>query len=690
MKIFEDIKKIKGIGDKTAALFNRLSVFTVEDLLHYYPRTYVKYEEPVKIKDALDGETCSMRLFVNADFKWKKVRNLSIGTGYASDGENTVAVTFFNVPYLKSKMVKGARYIFRSKLIIENGRYKLEQPSVYTEAEYEDLMQSLMPVYPLTKGLSNKTVQKSVERCIEDENYPSMYEEYLTEDIVDSFSLMSTKEAIKMMHFPKDPLDLLNARKRLAFDELITFLMMVRRYEKGSKKREQSSFAMIESALPERLIEKLPFELTDGQKDAYNDVKEDLCSGFIMNRLIQGDVGSGKTIVAFLAMLTCAGNGYQSAIMVPTEILAIMHFNNLKKMIDDYDLPVNIHLLTGHTSAKDRKEILSSIKENKGDLIVGTHALFQEDVEFNDLALVITDEQHRFGVRQRQYFSQKGNKPHILAMSATPIPRTLSIVLFRDMSLSVIEHKPSNRLPVKNCVVGTSYRNKAYEFIVSEIRKGHQAYIICPMVEMNEGIENIENVTDYASMLKSVMPKDISIDILHGRMKDDVKNKVMENFVNRNTDILVATTVVEVGVDVPNATVMMIENAERFGLSQLHQLRGRIGRGDAQSYCIFLNCQKNGKDNERLNILNSSNDGFKIAEEDLRLRGSGDIFGIRQSGRIKFDIADIYEDHKLIESINDLIDDISEKDPSGTLSCYIPLYEHVRDNEHKFIDFNTI
>ncbi len=689
MKIYEDIKSIKGIGEKTAGYLNKLGVFSSYDLLNYFPRTYVKYEDPVKLDPENCGKLSSYRLFVKDNFKWKKIRNLSIGTGYLSDGKNTVSVTFFNVPYYKGKLVSGASYIFRGKVSLENGRYKMEQPKIYTEAEYHELLKGLWPVYRLTKGLSNKVVSRSVERCAYENDLISTYKEYLPEDAVKRFGLCPPGEAIIGIHFPKDEEHIRSCRKRLSFDELITFLCMIRSYS-GKNNAEKSDHVMIETALVPRVMEKLPYDLTEDQLSALKDIVSDMTGGFVMNRLIQGDVGSGKTIIAFLSMLLCADNGYQSAMMAPTELLSAMHFNNLKALIEDNHIDIRIALLTGQTSAKERKEVLEGLKDGSIRMIIGTHALFQNKVEFKDLALVITDEQHRFGVKQRQMLSQKSTSPHILAMSATPIPRTLSIVLFRDMSLSVIKHKPSSRRPVKNCVVDTTYRPKAYQFIASEIKKGHQAYVICPLVESTDGLENVENVTDYAEKLKKELPPEIRIEYLHGKMKDSVKNEIMDNFAKGNTDVLVSTTVIEVGIDVPNSTVIMIENSERFGLAQLHQLRGRIGRGKDQSYSIFIDSSDKPEDNKRLQILNETNDGFLIAEEDLKIRGAGDVFGIRQSGFIPFDIADIYEDHDLIVSINDYLDEICTNEGISSDPKYSGIIEHINENMHKFIDFKTI
>lgn len=690
MPVYEDIKSIKGIGEKTARLFNKLGVFTVDDLLRYYPRTYVQYPEITKLKDnCTDGAVIAVRLFVTEDFKFKQLKNINIGSGRASDGEDIAYITFFNTPYHRAKLVYGASYIFYGHLKIENGRYKLEQPFFYTEAEYQGLKTSLQPVYSLTKGLSNKTVLKSVKSCIENECYTELYDEYLPDVIKEDFELKDRKKAIEGMHFPESTDDYMLSRKRLVFDELFSFLYMLKSI-KGDEKRPRTEFKMIESAGPKMLGEKLPYKLTGAQLKAFSDITEDMTSGYAMNRLIQGDVGSGKTIVAFLALLMCVENGYQGAMMAPTEILAQQHYENICALTEKYDLPFKSALLTGHTTVKNKRLIYERLLSGEINVVIGTHAIIQDKVAFRQLALVITDEQHRFGVKQRENLSGKGSMPHILVMSATPIPRTLAIVIYGDLDISVMDEKPSSRVPIKNCVVGTSYRNTAYKFMADEIKKGHQVYIICPMVEASEELSEVCDVTGYTKRLREIFPESIRIEALHGQMKADSKRNIMEGFVKHDIDILVSTTVVEVGVDVPNATVMMIENAERFGLSALHQLRGRIGRGKAQSYCIFINGNDSNEHNKRLDVLNRSNDGFYIAKEDLKLRGAGDIFGIRQSGELEFELADIYEDSELILKINETIEKTENKEIVLSKEEDRTLKNYLAENTHKFIDFRTI
>ena len=463
------------------------------------------------------------------------------------------------------------------------------------------------------------------------------------------YDLILRKQAVHAIHFPKDKEEYMQARRRLVFEEFFFFALALHQMKQG-KHQKPSPYEMNTFELPEKLMDRLPFDLTDGQKRAWEDIRQDLTSGVVMNRLIQGDVGSGKTIVAVLALLACVGNGHQGAIMVPTEVLAEQHLKTFQEYLEPFDIRVD--LLVGSMTASQKHRVYEALEMGMTDIVIGTHALIQEKVHYKDLALVVTDEQHRFGVRQREEFSQKGLEPHMLVMSATPIPRTLAIILYGDLDISVIDVMPSDRLPIKNCVVGTSYRPKAYEFIEAQVRQGHQVYIICPMVEESENME-AENVTDYTDTMKGTLSPSIRVECLHGKMKAGAKNDIMERFAAGEIDVLVSTTVIEVGINVPNATVMMVENAERFGLAQLHQLRGRVGRGSAQSYCIFMAGNSSRETMERLNILGGSNDGFYVAEQDLKLRGPGDLFGIRQSGELNFALADIYQDAGILKDANE-------------------------------------
>lgn len=686
MKYSDDIVSIKGIGDKTAKLFYRMGIYTVKDLLEFYPRDYQTFENPIPISKARDGDVVTLELVIPSAFKWKRVRNLSIGTGAGSDGTDLVSITYFNAPYLKRQLIAGSTYLFRGKIKKQNGKYRMDQPKLFTWKEYEEKLGILEPCYPLTSGLKNSTVLKAVQQAFD--GYEE--EDYLPEYLRKAYNLLPLYKAKWKIHFPKDWEELVEARRRLVFDEFFLFLIGIR-CMKEQNEELQSDYPMIETAEPERLIEKLPYRLTEAQMRVWREIKRDMVSGKCMNRLVQGDVGSGKTILAFLSLLLTVTNGYQGALMAPTEILATQHFEQLCEMTQKYQLPFKSVLLTGSIGTAAKQELYREIESGEANVIIGTHALIQEKVIYQKLGLVITDEQHRFGVRQRETLSGKGGRAHVLVMSATPIPRTLAIILFGDLHLSVVDELPTDRLPIKNCVVGISYRKKAYEFITSQVQKGRQVYVICPMVEAGEeGTEGLENVVDYGEKLKSTLPPEIHVEILHGKMKPADKKRIMDAFASGDIHVLVSTTVIEVGINVPNATVMMVENAERFGLAQLHQLRGRIGRGKEQSYCIFVSGSDNEASMKRLKILNQSNDGFYIAEEDLKLRGPGDLFGIRQSGVMEFRIADIYQDAELLKKVSMSVDEMLEKDRDLTGEEHAKLKRYLTENTGNFVDFRSI
>lgn len=660
----QPITVLKGIGEKTAGLFAKLGVETVEELLHDYPRAYDAYEEPVpvgKLREkgmfAVSGQlmkTPSVRRFKNIQVVITDVRDMT----------GALQLTWYNMPYLRNVLQMGQILIFRGRVVKKNGRLTMEQPEVFTPEQYRGIMHSMQPVYGQTKGLGNKTITRAVQQALEQRQ---MEREYLPEELRSRYELAEYNYAIEHIHFPADRKELLFARKRLVFDEFLFFLLSVRRL-KEKRQDLKSSYVIPRSAKVDQLLDSLPYELTGAQKKVLEEVRRDLESGLVMNRLVQGDVGSGKTIVAVLALLETAMNGCQGALMAPTEVLAKQHYESIIGLFSTYGIEKQVVLVTGSMTAKEKRLAYEKIASHEADIIVGTHALIQEKVHYDRLALVITDEQHRFGVGQREALGNKGSEhdpeltPHVLVMSATPIPRTLAIILYGDLDISIIDEMPAERLPVKNCVVNTGYRDKAYQFIAREIAAGRQAYVICPMVEESEMIE-AENVLDYTKLLREKLPAGITVEYLHGKMKGKEKNKIMERFASGEIQVLVSTTVVEVGVNVPNATVMMIENAERFGLAQLHQLRGRVGRGAHQSYCIMVNCSDQDGTQERLDILNRSNDGFYIASEDLKLRGPGDFFGIRQSGDMEFKIADIFTDANLLKTVSEEVNRILERDP---------------------------
>lgn len=681
------VNRIKGVGEKTAALFGKINVYTVDDLIRHYPRDYETYDAPVSIRETSPGSVQAVYGQITAIPNVKKVRNLSILNAILKDDNgDSIQLTFFNMPFLKKVLKPGGFYLFRG-LVQQRGTHKImEQPRMFTWDEYRQKSGRLLPRYALTKGLTNQTVQKSVAQALE---YYPPEKEYLPQVILQKYPMLTHREAVYALHFPESREELLTARNRMVFEEFFSFLLVLRKNKELAAKTE-NHFPMYETADTVRFLEQLPFPLTKAQKKVWGELREDMGSPYAMNRLIQGDVGSGKTILAVLALLMCAANGYQGAMMAPTEVLAVQHFETISSYVKKYGIAFRPVLLTGSMTAKEKREAYAKIASGEANLIIGTHALIQEKVEYSSLALVVTDEQHRFGVRQRETLAAKGSVPHVLVMSATPIPRTLAIILYGDLKVSVIDELPANRLPIKNCVVGTSYRPKAYEFIAKEVAAGRQAYVICPMVEEGES-EDLENVVDYTEKLRAVLPPSVQVAYLHGKMRPADKNRIMEEFAAKEIDVLVSTTVIEVGINVPNATVMMVENAERFGLAQLHQLRGRVGRGEFQSYCIFISTSEAKETMERLQILNHSNDGFHIASEDLKLRGPGDIFGIRQSGEFAFVLGDIYTDANILKEASDAVEQLLVSDPELTDDDSLALVNYFKEHTAvNVVDFRTI
>ncbi len=671
----EPVTSLKGIGEKSGSLFKKLGVGTVEELLHYYPRAYDAYEAPVPVGQVKEGGIVAVSGQLLKTASVRRFKNIQVIVTTVKDMTGGLTLTWFNMPYLRSTLQMGKILVFRGRVVKKNNRLTMEQPEIFAPEVYEGIMHSMQPIYGQTRGLGNKAITKAVAQALEQRR---MEREYLPSFLRNKYQLAEYNYAIEHIHFPSDQKELLFARKRLVFDEFFFFLLAVRRLKEKRQDR-RSEYVMNHVPELDKLQESLPYALTGAQIKVLEEVRGDLEGGLVMNRLIQGDVGSGKTIIAVLALLQAAYNGFQGALMVPTEVLARQHYESIQELFAEYHIEKQVVLVTGSMTAKEKRIAYEKIAGHEADIIVGTHALIQEKVQYDRLALVITDEQHRFGVGQREALGNKaGNKsgsggendggnckgtgPHVLVMSATPIPRTLAIILYGDLDISIIDEMPANRLPIKNCVVDTGYRDKAYQFITREVEAGRQAYVICPMVEESEMIE-AENVLDYAKLLRKKLPASITVEYLHGKMKGKEKNRIMERFAGGEIQVLVSTTVVEVGVNVPNATVMMIENAERFGLAQLHQLRGRVGRGKHQSYCIMVNCSDQDGTQERLDILNRSNDGFYIASEDLKLRGPGDIFGLRQSGDMEFKLADIFTDANILKTVSEEVNGLLDANP---------------------------
>lgn len=648
------VREIKGIGEKTENLLRRLDIETVEDLVHHYPRCYTAYPEPVNVSGIKTGQRCSIYCEVASPVHLKAVRKLKICTCLAADTSGQIFLRWFNMPFLRNTLKQGEKYIFTGTPIFKDGRMMIEHPEFNFPDKYKKLMETFQPVYPLTAGLSNKTLQKAQSAAFAD--YQT--EEFLPDKVRDYYDLLEENLALREIHFPTGYEMLKKAKKRIIFDEFFRFFSALALV----KERENLSLNQYVISMGEEIrqfICRLPYELTGAQKKTLEDIRRDLAGTMTMNRLIQGDVGSGKTIVALIAMLAAVKEGYQAVLMAPTEVLAQQHYETFQKMLEPEG--VRIGLLIGSMKTSKKRQIKLQCETKTVDMVIGTHALIQQNVTFAKLALVITDEQHRFGVKQRDALSKKGEEPHVLVMSATPIPRTLGMILYRDLDVSIMNELPASRLPIKNCVVKQNARQTAWNFILKEVQMGHQSYIICPMIEESETMD-LENVTEYTRMLTGTLPPSVCVAALNGKMTAAEKNEIMERFAANEIQVLVSTTVVEVGIDVPNATVILIENAERFGLAQLHQLRGRVGRGKTQSYCIFISGSDQKEAMERLSVVGKSNDGFYIANEDLKLRGPGEFFGTRQSGTMNFALGDIYTNADILKAAAQAVDYLKTTD----------------------------
>ena len=667
------IASLKGIGEKTEALFHKVGVYRIGDLIRYYPRGFEMFDDPIPISEAEEGRVCTVAGSVFGRISVSAGRRRQVTALNLKDLTGTMKVIWFNMPFLRNTLGKGGVLILRGRVSRRKEGLVLEHPEIYyPAAKYEEKLHTMQPVYPLTAGLTNNTVIKAVKQalaCTDDSD--DILPEYLSAER----AFLPYRTSVEKMHFPGSRADFAAARQRFVYEEFLTFILSLRRMREEDN-RAENTFVFRDVPETDRFLAELPYRLTGAQMRVWEEIKSDMKGQHVMSRLVQGDVGSGKTIIAFLGLLFAGLNGYQGAMMAPTEVLARQHYENISGMLKRHHLPLKAELLTGSMTAKQKREAYERIESGEASVIVGTHALIQDKAVYHDLALVVTDEQHRFGVRQREALAGKGTKPHILVMSATPIPRTLAIILYGDLDVSVIGEMPKDRLPIKNCVVNTDYREKAYAFMKKQISAGRQCYVICPMVEESESME-AENVIDYSRMLSDELGNDITVGYLHGRMKQQEKDEIMSTFGKNEIQVLVSTTVIEVGIDVPNATVMMIENAERFGLAQLHQLRGRVGRGKYQSYCIFMTASRSEETKERLDILNHSNDGFFIASEDLRLRGPGDLFGIRQSGILDFKIADVFQDASLLKTASEDASKMLSDDPALEKPCHAKLRRYV-------------
>lgn len=665
------VRNIKGIGEKTEKLLKKLNIETVEDLVHHYPRCYMAYPDPIDVSDMKTGQRCSVRCEIVSPVHLKATGKLKICTCLGADQSGQIFFRWFNMPYLRNSLKQGQTYVFTGTPVYKNGRMMIEQPEYCIEEKYEKMMETYQPVYPLTAGLSNKTIQKAQSAVFED----FIAEEFLPETVRQYYDLTGEDQAIHEIHFPSGTEQLVEARKRIIFDEFFRFFSALKLMKEKEHQALNHYVIQMDEGIRE-FIDQLPYELTGAQKKTLQDIRHDMAGTMAMNRLIQGDVGSGKTIVAMIALYAAVRNGYQGALMAPTEVLAEQHYDSFRKMLESRG--VRIGLLTGSMKAAEKKQVKQLCESGELDIVIGTHAVIQDDVHFHNLALVVTDEQHRFGVKQRDAFMKKGMEPHVLVMSATPIPRTLGMILYRDLDVSIMNELPASRLPIKNCVVNQNYRMTAWDFIRKQVAEGHQAYVICPMIEESETMD-LENVTAYASMLAQNLPPSICVQALNGKMSPAEKTETMEAFASNEIQVLVSTTVVEVGIDVPNATVMLIENAERFGLAQLHQLRGRVGRGKSQSYCIFISGSDQKEAMERLSVVGKSNDGFYIANEDLKLRGPGEFFGTKQSGTMNFALGDIYKNADIMKSAAEAVDYLKTTDYN-----FMKIHQYSLENDLNF------
>lgn len=649
LNLDSNIQFIKGVGEKRAKLFNSLGIFCVDSLIHFYPRKYEDWSASKSLEAVESGETISIKATLITPVKEAMIRRgLTLFKCKFSDGENVISVTIFNNKYLAKSLRIYEDYYLYGKIEKSLLNFSMNSPKI----EKAENILAIQPVYPAKEKLTSRSISKIMKTALDE---LGEIEETLDDEIMQKYSLISLDKAIKNIHFPNSADDYLPARKRLIFEELLTLQLGLLKL-KSNKKSETA--LVIKDDYSSEFEKLLPFNLTNAQKRTIAECLQDMKSKYPCNRLVQGDVGSGKTAVAASLIYSVIKNGYQATMMAPTEILATQHYESLSKILAPAG--INISLLTGSTPAKEKKEIKKALFDGDIDLIIGTHALIQNDVVFKHLALVITDEQHRFGVKQRAQLAEKGEDVHTIVMSATPIPRTLGLILYGDLDISILDELPPGRQEIRTDVVDSRYHKRLYKFIKDAIARGEQCYMVCPAVEENE--TNIKSAEELADELANGEFKGYNLGILHGKMKPKDKEAIMKSFASGKVSLLVATTVVEVGVDVPNATIMVIENAERFGLSTLHQLRGRVGRGNKKSYCVLVSDAKGETARERLMTMKKYSDGFKIADTDLKLRGPGDFFGSRQHGLPELKIADMVEDMDTLQNAQECAKSILRND----------------------------
>ncbi len=649
MNIYDEITQIKGLGKKRAEVFEALEIRTIYDLLTYYPRSYEDRTKIVPISEVEENARHNIKMTLKTYPKVHRVNNnMSLTKVKATDGEGEIELVWFNQPYLKNTFSLDEEYIFTGKVVFRGRNIIMESP------EYELVVNGqtkqsgkIIPIYSLRNGISQKMIRTYIYECLElCEQIKEFYPTY----IIDKFNLMNIVEATKNIHYPKDNATFKEARHRLVFDEIFFAQLLLSDLKNLSNKKSKLKFENLDYS---QVLNELPFSLTNSQNKVLEEIKNDIENGKTINRLVQGDVGSGKTVLAIIASFIAINNGYQSALMAPTEVLARQHYNSIKPIFDKFG--INTAFLSGSVKKSEKNQVYEGLISGEIQFVIGTHAIIQNNVEFKNLGLVTTDEQHRFGVKQRATIVGKGVEPHTIVMTATPIPRTLALILYGDLDISINGDMPPNRKPIDTFVVKSELKQRMYNFYLNEITDGRQVYIICPLIEDND--TNLMSAIEHTDILREVFPRH-TIECLHGKMKQAEKDDIMDRFSKNEINILVSTTVIEVGINVPNATIMTIENAERFGLSQLHQLRGRVGRGEHKSYCILVSDSKTKTTKDRLKIMTASNDGFYIAEKDLELRGGGDFFGTRQHGIPDFKIANLYEDTEVLQEIQSKIGEV--------------------------------
>lgn len=655
----QSVQFIKGVGPSRVKLLNILGIYTIEDLISYYPRTYEDRTKITKIAELQDGQSAMIEAVTTSGASTARLRrNMTITKVIVEDDTGRALISWFNQDYVKTRIHAKEKYRFFGRVSKKSGITEFNSPVFDAENEQKNTGK-IVPVYPTTKGLNQTSIRQAIKNALALVN--EELEESLPEYIVKQYNLMSLEDATNQIHFPSNMEKFNLARKRLAFEELLTFQLALLSL-KTQYDNEIRGIKYDENVKMSDVINTLPFRLTKAQLRVLEEIDRDMESEKPMNRLLQGDVGSGKTIVAMISAYKAVKSGYQVAVMAPTTILATQHLENFNKILSSFG--IKSELLISSLTKKQKQIVLDKLKSGEIDIIIGTHALLQENVEFKKLGLVVTDEQHRFGVKQRSIIAGKGNNPDVLVMTATPIPRTLAIVVYGDLDISVIDELPPNRKKIDTLAVRENMTGRIVEFIKKNVDEGRQAYIVCPFVEDNEDMENVKSIEKLAKTYKDDIFKDYKVEILHGKMKPKEKDQVMQDFKDNKISILISTTVIEVGVDVPNANIMVIENAERFGLAQLHQLRGRVGRGEYKSYCILKYNGNSDLIRQRMETMTATDDGFKIAEKDLELRGSGEFFGTKQHGLPEFKIANIFdaEDIKILKLVQELAIKIEAED----------------------------